>query len=152
MPVLSSYFLFICLASLGLPLLNGFVGEFLILTGTFSRRASWGALAATGAILSAVYLLWAYQRLVYGDITQEKNRTLPDASARERLILAATCAMILLMGVASPLFTRRTEAASASVLKQMERPYQYLARSPAPPGAAPVMSSARGVSGKAGQP
>lgn len=153
MPVLSSFFLFICLSSLGLPLLNGFVGEFLILTGTFSRRASWGAFAATGAILSAVYLLWAYQRLVYGEITQEKNRSLPDASPRERLILAVVCAMILLMGVASPLFTSRTEAASAAVLKQMERPFQYLARgTPGAPATAKVEPPANSISGKAGQP
>jgi NADH-quinone oxidoreductase subunit M len=136
MPVLSSFFLLITLSSLGLPLLNGFVGEFLILAGTFEKRAMWASFAATGVILSAVYLLWSYQRLIYGDVTVEKNRTLPDASPRERFILATVCAMILLMGVASPYFLRRTEASSARVLQEMQRPYQYYAgrvRTAAPP-------------------
>ncbi|HKO04157.1 MAG TPA: NADH-quinone oxidoreductase subunit M, partial [Candidatus Acidoferrales bacterium] len=75
MPVYSSLFLFICLSSVGLPMLNGFVGEFLILNGAFVRNPWWGALAATGVILSAVYLLWSYQRLIYGPVTLEKNKT-----------------------------------------------------------------------------
>jgi NADH-quinone oxidoreductase subunit M len=150
MPVLSSFFLLITLSSLGLPLLNGFVGEFLILAGTFERRAAWAAFAATGVILSAVYLLWSYQRVVFGEVTVAKNRGLPDASPRERFILTAVCAMILLMGVASPFFTRRTENSSARVFREMERPFQYFARarsadaaSPASPGQikAPVNES-----------
>ena len=127
MPVFSSFFLVITLSSLGLPLLNGFVGEFLILTGTFQARAAWAAFAATGVILSAVYLLWSYQRLIYGEVTQEKNRALPDASPRERFILAAVCVMILVMGVASPFFTSRTEKSSARIFQDMQRPFQYYA-------------------------
>ena len=128
MPVLSSFFLLITLSSLGLPLLNGFVGEFLILTGAFERRPAWAAYAATGVILSAVYLLWSYQRVIFGEVTVEKNRDLPDASPRERLILGAVCAMILVMGLGSPYFTRRTENSSARIFTEMERPFQYFAR------------------------
>ena len=116
MPVFASLFLFICLSSAGLPMLNGFIGEFLILNGAYLTNPMWATLAATGVILSAVYLLWSYQRLIYGPVTVEKNRTLPDVSARERFSLAAVCVIALFMGVASPLFTTRTEATVTRIL------------------------------------
>jgi NADH-quinone oxidoreductase subunit M len=121
MPVFSAFFLFVCLSSLGLPMLNGFVGEFLILMGTFQRERLWAVFAASGVILSAVYLLWAYQRTIYGEVTSEKNRSLPDCSTRERWVLWPLCAMILFMGVASPLFLSRTETASDRVIELMQR-------------------------------
>ncbi|HXZ10854.1 MAG TPA: NADH-quinone oxidoreductase subunit M [Candidatus Sulfotelmatobacter sp.] len=135
MPVLMSFFLFICLSSLALPLLNGFVGEFLILIGVFERHHAWGAWAASGSVLSAIYLLWAYQRVALGEVTLEKNRALADASRRERIILTTLAIVILFMGVASPLFTRRMEASTIHVLEQMRssRPFEYGAQ-PLPPG------------------
>ena len=122
MPVLMSFFLFIALSSLALPPLNGFVGEFLILIGTFVGHHAWASWAASGAVLSAIYLLWAYQRVALGEITVEKNRTLPDASGRERLILATMAVAIIVMGVASPFFTRRMEASVKNVMEQVEPP------------------------------
>src|SRR4029453_771869 len=105
MPRLSAFFLFSVLSSLGLPMLNGFIGEYLILLGTYPSHFGptsgngwkYAAGAATGVILSACYLLWSYQRVFYGDVTVEKNKTLPDASERERFILATMCAVILWM-------------------------------------------------------
>ena len=122
MPVLASLYLFICFASAGLPMLNGFVGEFLILAGTFEKHAAWAAWAALGVIFSAVYLLWSYQRVFFGNVTKEKNATLPDADLRERGILFLMAAIILWMGIGSPFFTRRTEASAQNVLQQMTRP------------------------------
>lgn len=122
MPRLSAFFLVICLSSIGLPMLNGFVGEFLILNGTWLANPWWAGASATAVILSAVYMLWAYQRLIFGEVAKEKNGELPDASLRERGMLAALCALILLMGVASPIFTRRTEVATRTVIQQMDRP------------------------------
>ena len=119
MPVLMAFFLFMCLSSLALPLLNGFVGEFLILIGVFERHHAWASWAASGAVLSAIYLLWAYQRVALGEVTVEKNRTLPDASTRERVILVTMALVILFMGIASPLFTRRMEPATNALLEQM---------------------------------
>src|SRR5215469_4640268 len=119
MPVLMALFLFACLSSLALPLLNGFVGEFLILVGVFERHHAWASWAASGAVLSAIYLLWAYQRVALGEVTVEKNKTLPDASTRERVILVTMALVILFMGVASPLFTRRMEPATNVLLEQM---------------------------------
>jgi NADH-quinone oxidoreductase subunit M len=101
-------------------MLNGFVGEFLILNGTFSRHALWAIFATIGVIFSSVYLLWAYQRTFFGGITHEKNRSLPDANLRERSLLWVLAAIILFMGVASTFFTSRTENAVRQVLDQME--------------------------------
>jgi NADH-quinone oxidoreductase subunit M len=122
MPVLMSFFLFICLSSLALPPLNGFIGEFLILIGTFQVHHAWAAWAASGAVLSAIYLLWAYQRVALGEVTVEKNKTLSDASPRERVILVTMALAILFMGIASPLFTRRMEASVNNILEQTSSP------------------------------
>src|SRR5207244_9044080 len=72
---LSAFFLFVALSSLGLPILNGFVGEYLILLGTYAANWRWAAWAASGVILSACYLLWAYQRVFFGEVTQDRKST-----------------------------------------------------------------------------
>jgi len=118
MPVLMSFFLFVCLSSLALPPLNGFIGEFLILIGVFQYHHAWASWAASGAVLSAIYLLWSYQRVALGEVSNDKNRALPDASGRERLILVTVALAILFMGVASPLFTHRMQAATDSLVQQ----------------------------------
>ncbi|MGB7281846.1 MAG: NADH-quinone oxidoreductase subunit M [Candidatus Acidiferrum sp.] len=122
MPRFAAFFLFVALSSLGLPMLNGFVGEFLILLGTYQVHWGWAAWAALGVILSACYLLWSYQRVFYGEVTVEKNKTLPDVSMREWVILASMAVIILWMGLGSTFITGRTAAASQSVLDQMARP------------------------------
>jgi NADH-quinone oxidoreductase subunit M len=122
MPRLSAFFLFAALSSLGLPILNGFVGEYLILLGTYAANWKWATWAASGVILSACYLLWAYQRVFFGELTHEKNRALPDTSARERGILIAMAAVTLWMGVGSVYLTRRTATATETIRQQMKRP------------------------------
>ena len=124
-PVLSALYLFACLASAGLPMLNGFVGEFLILAGTYQRHAGWATWAALGIILSAVYLLWSYQRVFFGKVTNDRNRSLPDADFRERGILLVMAAVILWMGIGSPWFTHRTERSTDNLLQLMRRPQAY---------------------------
>ena len=142
MPRLSAFFLFAVLSSLGLPMLNGFVGEYLILLGTYtshfgltgSNGWKYAAWASTGVILSACYLLWSYQRVFFGDITVAKNKSLPDASARERFILATMSVVILWMGIGSAFLTRRTAAATDTIRNQMERQqYPQEARVPHTP-------------------
>ena len=122
MPRLSAFFLFVALSSLGLPMLNGFVGEYLILLGTYYANWKWAAWAATGVILSACYLLWAYQRVFFGEVTHPHNKELPDASTRERGILFAMAVITLWMGVGSAYLTRRTAAATDTIRQQMTRP------------------------------
>jgi NADH-quinone oxidoreductase subunit M len=137
MPELAAFFLFVALSSLGLPMLNGFVGEYLVLLGTYQRHWGWASWAALGVILSACYLLWSYQRVFFGEITQEKNRTLPDASVREKWILATMAIITLWMGIGSTFITRRTAAASQTVIDQVEpqRPYEAAAPNVATPQA-----------------
>jgi NADH-quinone oxidoreductase subunit M len=122
MPVLAAFFLFVAFSSMGLPMLNGFVGEFLILLGTYQSHWDWASWAALGVILSACYLLWAYQRVFFGEVTNDKNRTLPDTSPRERWILVTMAVITLWMGIGSTFFTNRTAASAQEVLEQMKRP------------------------------
>jgi len=117
MPVYSTLFLMITLSSVGLPLLNGFVGEFLILSGAFSAWMWYGIIGTTGVIWSAGYLLWLYQRTFYGEVTNPVNASLPDADARERISLIPMVAMALIMGVASPLWMRMIDPSVAQTLR-----------------------------------
>ena len=100
----------------------------LVLLGTYQRHWGWASWAALGVIFSACYLLWSYQRVFFGEITREKNRTLPDASAREKWILATMVVVTLWMGIGSTFITRRTAAAAQDVIDQVEpqRPYEAL--------------------------
>lgn len=100
MPKYAAFFLFIVLASVGLPLLNGFIGEFLVLSGAFQARPIYGILGATGVIWSAGYLLWMYQRVFFGKVKHEVNHTLPDLNLREKFALAPAAVAALVMGVA----------------------------------------------------
>ncbi|MGH9728255.1 MAG: complex I subunit 4 family protein [Candidatus Acidiferrales bacterium] len=138
MPILCAFFLFACLSSLALPMLNGFVGEFMVLIGTFEHHPVWAVWATSGAVLSAVYLLWAYQRVALEKVTVAKNENLPDATPRERLILITASIVIVFMGVASPLFTHRMDATTNALLQQVGgRAYNVRARHVAPVPALP---------------
>jgi len=100
MPKYATFFLFTVLASLGLPLLNGFIGEFLVLSGAFQARPIYGILAATGVIWSACYLLWMYQRVFFGEMKHNINGALPDLNLREKAALSPIAVAALVMGVA----------------------------------------------------
>src|ERR1051325_5692266 len=99
MPVYAASYLFIVLASVGLPLLNGFIGEFLVLSGAFQAKQIYGILGATGVIWSACYLLWMYQRVFQGEVTNPANKTLRDLDAREQVSLWPLAVAALVMGV-----------------------------------------------------
>ncbi len=116
MPKYATFFSFIVLASVGLPLLNGFVGEFLVLSGAFQAHPLWGIVGATGVIWSACYLLWMYQRVFFGKVTHPENSTLPDLSAREQLALWPTAIAALVMGVAPLLWLNIIDPAIQNVL------------------------------------
>jgi NADH-quinone oxidoreductase subunit M len=115
-PAFSALFLVVALSSLGLPGLNGFVGEFLILVGAFQTSGWLAAVATTGIIFAAVYLLWMYQRVIFGEVTHEENRGLHDLSLREWAVLVPVLVFIVWIGVYPAAFTGKTEAqAKASV-------------------------------------
>jgi NADH-quinone oxidoreductase subunit M len=103
-PQLVRVFLIITLASIALPMTNGFIGEFLILIGAFKWSPKLAAFAAAGVILSAVYMLWMFQRVNYGPITNEHNRMLPDLTPREWVMVAPIVAMSIFMGVLPNVF------------------------------------------------
>jgi len=84
MPVYATFFLIITLSSIGLPTLNGFVGEFFILIGAFAHKWWWALFAATGIVLGAGYMLWMYQRVFFGDLNNPKNKDLKDLNLREQ--------------------------------------------------------------------
>ncbi|MEW5976983.1 MAG: NADH-quinone oxidoreductase subunit M [Acidobacteriota bacterium] len=120
LPRFSTCFLIIALSSIGLPLMNGFVGEFLILLGTFKTNVTYAVLAASGVILSAVYMLWAYQRVIFGEVRNEKNRNLPDLSLREQVVLVPLIFLVLWMGIYSKPFLRCMDASVHQLLHGME--------------------------------
>jgi NADH-quinone oxidoreductase subunit M len=117
MPTYSTFFLFILLASVGLPLLNGFVGEFLVLSGAFQAKMWWGIVGATGVIWSACYLLWMYQRVFFGKIKHEENNSLLDLSVRERVALWPAAVIALVMGVAPMLWLNVIDPAVHAALE-----------------------------------
>ena len=111
-PILAGIFLFVVLSSIGLPGLNGFVGEFLVLLGTFVRYRWWVVPATFGVVLAAVYLLWAYQRVFHGEPDKPENRTMRDIDLREAVMLAPILALILFIGVYPKPFLERIEPSS----------------------------------------
>ena len=140
MPRLVAAFLLITLSSIALPGMNGFVGEFLILLGSFQWNAKFTAFAATGVILSAVYMLWMFQRVNYGRITNEKNRALPDLTPREWALMVPTIATAIFMGLLPGVFLRPMEP---SVRKTVERVTGRSYAETAPAGTRDPRSSTR---------
>jgi NADH-quinone oxidoreductase subunit M len=118
MPIYAVFFAFVMLSSVGLPLMNGFIGEFLILSGAFQAKQIYGILAATGVIWSACYLLWMYQRVFYGEVTNPKNKTLRDLDAREQVSLWPLVVASIVMGVAPMLWLHSIDPSVSAALKQ----------------------------------
>ena len=120
MPVYAAFFLIVTLSSIGLPGLNGFVGEFLVLLGTFGVNRIRAVVAATGVILSAVYMLWMYQRVMWGQVENERNANLLDLVGRERAMLIPALVMIFWMGIYSSYFLRPMDASVMKLMNQTQ--------------------------------
>jgi NADH-quinone oxidoreductase subunit M len=99
MPIFAALTLIIFLASLGLPTLNGFIGELMILQGAFAANRVWAYWAVLGIVLGAAYLLWLYQRVFWGKVTKEENRNLPDLNARELATLVPLVVLCFWIGL-----------------------------------------------------
>ena len=120
MPVMAAVFTVVMLSSVGLPGLNGFVGEFMILIGTFVTHRWWAVVATGGVILAALYLLWAYQRVFHGTPTGE-NVGLPDMTWRERAVMAPLLLLIVFLGVyPKPVLDRINPSVEAIVARVEE--------------------------------
>jgi NADH-quinone oxidoreductase subunit M len=108
-PVFTALFMIITLSSIGLPGLNGFVGEFLILLGTFLKSKLFGVLAASGVILAAVYMLWMFQRVMFGKVDKPENQNLTDLTKREIAVLVPIVIFVVLIGVYPNAFLKKME-------------------------------------------
>ncbi|MEO7271350.1 MAG: NADH-quinone oxidoreductase subunit M, partial [Vicinamibacterales bacterium] len=143
MPKLVGAFLLITLSSIALPGMNGFVGEFLILIGAFRWHPRLTVVAATGVILSAVYMLWMFQRVNYGPVTNEKNRHLPDLSVREWTLMVPTIAMAIVMGVFPSLFLKPMEPSISRLIERVHgsQPARVANQPPLPGRAVPAAAT-----------
>jgi NADH-quinone oxidoreductase subunit M len=119
MPLYATFFMIIALSSLGLPTLNGFIGEFTILIGAFHHSWVWALFAATGIVLGAAYLLWMYQRVFFGEITNDKNKGLSDLNLREQWTLIPLIVMAFWIGLYPKPFFRLMEPTVDRVLQRV---------------------------------
>jgi NADH-quinone oxidoreductase subunit M len=119
MPLYATFFMIIALSSLGLPTLNGFIGEFTILIGAFHHSWVWALFAATGIVLGAAYLLWMYQRVFFGEITNDKNKGLSDLNLREQWTLIPLVVMAFWIGLYPKPFFRLMEPTVNRVLQRV---------------------------------
>ncbi len=122
-PIYSTILLIVSLSSIGLPGLNGFIGEFLILIGTFKSsvlNSYWyAAFAATGVIFAAVYLLWMYQRVVFGKLENQHNKDLKDLNSREIGLLLPILLLIVWIGIYPSTFLNKSELSIKNILKEV---------------------------------
>src|ERR1041384_6280496 len=129
LPRFAIIFAFAMLSSAGLPLLNGFVGEFTILQGAFEANRIWAAFAVTGVILGAAYLLWLYQRTMLGQITNGKNLTIPDMNAREIAMFLPLIAWAIWIGVYPKPYFEILQKPVAEIVERVRPGYYGGARS-----------------------
>lgn len=125
MPILAGFFLFMTFASIGLPGLNGFVGEFLVLMGSYTTVPVLAVIAGSGVILAAIYLLWAYERVFTGMPDREENRLLADLSVREVSLLAPLAAFVVVLGLFPNLLLDKIAPSTEAILDHVEASTDY---------------------------
>jgi NADH-quinone oxidoreductase subunit M len=141
MPMYATLFLIAALSSMGLPALNGFIGEFTILLGAANRSIVWASFASVGIVLGAAYLLWLYQRVFWGPLDNPANKTLPDVNRRELGLLLALVVIMVWMGIKPAVFFDVIEEPVNYIVRKVDptyfdkRPIEY-------PPAAPVVVTA----------
>jgi NADH-quinone oxidoreductase subunit M len=132
MPIYATYFLIMALSSMGLPLLNGFIGEFTILQGAFAVSFWWAFFAATGIVLGAAYMLWLYQRTMFGKIENPKNEHLQDLNFREFATYAPLLILAVWIGLYPKPFIDRLQTSVDRVVVRINPEYRA-AQGPALP-------------------
>jgi NADH-quinone oxidoreductase subunit M len=119
MPIFATIFMIVTFSSIGLPGTNGFVGEFLVLIGAFESELRWWTIiASSGVILSAVYMLWMFQRVMFGELDNPKNQKLEDLNAREIAIMVPLLALIFIMGLYPNPFIEKMDPAIKKLIAQ----------------------------------
>jgi NADH-quinone oxidoreductase subunit M len=124
MPILAVFFMIMTLSSIGLPGLNGFVGEFLVLLGTFKSNVLLAVIATTGVILSACYMLWMFQRVMFNKITNPENRKLKDINKREWALLLPITILIFWIGIYPKPILSRMDVSVNHLLAQVDEKYK----------------------------
>jgi NADH-quinone oxidoreductase subunit M len=120
MPVFAAFFGLVTMSSIGLPALNGFVGEFLILLGAYLAHPAYAVVATSGVVLAAAYMLWMYRRVMFGPIEKDENRGLIDLGRREKVVMIAMVIPIIWIGVYPETFLRRIEPSVLELLNTIE--------------------------------
>jgi NADH-quinone oxidoreductase subunit M len=123
MPVYAAVFLVMTMSSIGLPALNGFIGELLILQGVFVANKIWAVFAASGVVLGAAYMLWLYQRTMFGKIENPKNEKLPDLSLREFATFVPLLVLAFWIGLYPAPFLRRLDSSVGRVIARVNPDY-----------------------------
>jgi NADH-quinone oxidoreductase subunit M len=123
MPVFAAVFLVMTMSSIGLPTLNGFIGEFLILQGVFVASKLWAAFAASGVVLGAAYMLYLYQRTMFGRVENPRNEGLPDLNTREFATFAPLLALAVWIGLYPAPFLRRLDTSVQHVIARVNPDY-----------------------------
>lgn len=124
MPIFAVFFMIATLSSIGLPGMNGFVGEFLILVGTFKVNVLYAVLATTGVILSACYMLWMFQRVMFNKLSNPENQKLKDLNKREWAILLPIVILIFWIGIYPKPLISRLDASVNHLLTQVDEKYK----------------------------
>ena len=145
MPNFAALYMIVSLSSLGLPLLNGFIGEFMILRGVFEVNRMWAVWAVTGIVLGAAYLLWLYQRVMFGPITNPANANLPDLNLREYVTLVPLILWAFWIGIYPKPFFHYLDKPVERIVRQVTPNYYGDAPPPATSGAQPAMNSVPGM-------
>jgi NADH-quinone oxidoreductase subunit M len=123
MPVYATMFAIIAFASLGMPTLNGFIGEFLVLAGTFQENPNYAYFAVWGVVLAAAYLLWLYQRVMLGEIKDDQIAALPDLNLRETATLVPLVIMAIVMGIYPKPFLEMIEQPVDAIVARVRPEY-----------------------------
>jgi len=126
MPMYAGFFLFMIFASIGLPGLNGFVGEFLVLIGSYTTLPVLAIIAASGVILAAIYLLWAYERVFTGLPEKEENKALKDLTPREISLLTPLVALVLVIGLYPNILLDKIAPSTEAVLDYVTASTDYV--------------------------
>src|SRR5881275_3290656 len=137
MPNFAAVYLIVSLSSLGMPLLNGFIGEFTILQGAFQVSKAWAAWGTLGVILGAAYLLWLYQRVMFGSVTNPANEHLPDLNLREMVCLVPLIVLAFWIGIYPKPFFSIIEKPVQRIVEQVNPGFYQQARAKLPPAPTP---------------
>ena len=138
MPNFAAVYLIISLSSLGMPLLNGFIGEFTILQGAFQVSKAWAAWGSLGVVLGAAYLLWLYQRVMFGPVTQFANEELPDLNLREYATLIPLVILAFWIGIYPKPFFALIDKPVEKIVQQVNPNFYHVEQARVPPAELPA--------------